>query len=370
MYNKSNLIVSLNAPIVFEFKNTNANKIMFLVKNQKGQTIATLTKYVHKKYVAFDIANILKTMLNDLQSPLPLLQDVQPLTERLPFEDGRNAVAFKVGYKTDDNAAAHNKNTFFAINSLPNNRIQNYRTGIIAGEYLTQSDLIKYQDFPLCVTYMSFSQPNRQTVTKYRFANQIDYSIINVCPPIELLQLPTGTIADKLNNNLIIQGTTNKQNLPYYEGIFNIPIPDDATESIFVGHNNGIKTITKIDCKIKNPYYLRWIGWRGGWEHFMFFHNQTTEIKKENQEILQTYEPRTYNLKQLATQPNITKTITIGAENLTKRQTELLKCLLFASYVEHYDTTTKQWQRVFIDNQSLKTSNVNQRYKIELNVRL
>ncbi len=366
-----NLICSLNAPIVFNIKENGANYIKFFVLDSKENIIATLEKQARNSEASFDVAYILQKSIKEKQTLLSLRDEKQNVItqETKAFEDDRNCVKFKIGWQIDDNAKHINNRTFFAVNSKPFDQKQEYITSnqnnTIEGKILTTGKLIKYEGFPLCITCQS-GLGGAQTLPTTYYTTQRGIRMVGTLnlTKANYLAHTNGKITS-FGNNIVIKGNNSQIT---YEGIFNVELNKTDGNLFRLENNNIFRQIEQKDCTIKNPYYLKWVNLEGGWQHFMFYFNQQLQHKKDGQEILKGYKENTFDLKRTAIGSEYERTLTIGAENLTKEQFNNLYSLLYSDFVYHYDVEKQQWEKVFIDNQSLTHSTNGTTFEVEFNI--
>lgn len=366
-----NLFCSLNAPIVFNIKQDGANYIKFFVLDSKENIIATLEKQARNFEASFDVAYILQKSIKEQTNHLTIRNTQQQIiTQETAFEDERNCVKFKVGWQIDEGAKHYNNRTFFAVNSKPFNQEQNYLTsqdGTTEGKILSNGKLIKYEGYPLAVTCQSaLGSASTLPVTMYATAKGFRIVGNSNFTKASYLSSTNGKITS-FDNNIVISGNNDAM---FYEGVFNVEIDalDGTTFALNTANNRIFRQIEQKACEVKQPYYLKWVNLEGGWQYFMFSFHQQLQHKKDNQEILKGFKENTFEIKRTAIGSEYERYLTIGAENLSKEQFNNLYSLLYSDFVFHYDEQKQEWEKVFIDNQSLTHSTDGRSFEVEFNV--
>lgn len=369
----SNLICSLNAPIVFNIQQNGAKYIKFFVLDSEENILATLEKQARNSQASFDVAYILQNSIKEKQQRLILrnIQQQAVTQETTVFEDDRICVKFKVGWQIDERPKQYNNRIFFAVNSKPFDQKQEYITSNIANtvpaKILSAGKLIKYEGYPLSVTCQSsLGDAQNLPKTSYRTLRGIRMLGNSTDREAGYLSTSNGHITS-FGSGIIIRGN-NTQTL--YEGVFNVEIDKKDGDSFLLNSVNGSisREIEQRNCDIKQPYYLKWVNLDGGWQYFMFSFHQQLQHKKDGQEILKGYQQNAFDLKRTAIGSKYERTLTIGAENLSKEQFNNLYSLLYSDFVFHYDEQKQEWEKVFIDNQSLTHSTNGRSFEVEFSV--
>lgn len=115
---------------------------------------------------------------------------------------------------------------------------------------------------------------------------------------------------------------------------------------------NIIFVDTEIPC---NPFYIRWINQKGGWDTYMFEQSKkyTQEIDRGDQYVLANsggpYASQTRG--ELA--PEFKNIVQAGAEQLDENDFNLLKGIALSPLVQRYDYVAKVWQRVLVNDTDL-----------------
>lgn len=109
---------------------------------------------------------------------------------------------------------------------------------------------------------------------------------------------------------------------------------------------------TEVPC---NPFYIRWINRKGGWETYMFEQHKkyTQEVDRGDQYVLaNSRDPyATQTRGELA--PEVKNIVQAGAEQLDENDFNLLKGIALSPLVQVYNYTIREWQRVLVDDTDL-----------------
>lgn len=115
---------------------------------------------------------------------------------------------------------------------------------------------------------------------------------------------------------------------------------------------NIIFVDTEVPC---NPFYIRWINQKGGWDTYMFEQHKkyTQEVDRGDQYVLANsggpYASQTRG--ELA--PEFKNIVRAGAEQLDENDFNLLKGIALSPLVQRYNYSAKAWQRVLVDDTDL-----------------
>lgn len=115
---------------------------------------------------------------------------------------------------------------------------------------------------------------------------------------------------------------------------------------------NIIFVDTEIPC---NPFYIRWINQKGGWDTYMFEQHKkyTQEVDRGDQYVLANsggpYASQTRG--ELA--PEFKNIVQAGAEQLDENDFNLLKGIALSPLVQRYNYSVKAWQRVLVNDTDL-----------------
>lgn len=109
---------------------------------------------------------------------------------------------------------------------------------------------------------------------------------------------------------------------------------------------------TEVPC---NPFYIRWINQKGGWDTYMFEQHKkyTQEVDRGDQYMLaNARDPYTSETRgELA--PEFKNIVQAGAEQLDENDFNLLKGIALSPLVQVYNYQIEVWQRVLVDDTDL-----------------
>lgn len=115
---------------------------------------------------------------------------------------------------------------------------------------------------------------------------------------------------------------------------------------------NIIFVYTEVPC---NPFYIRWINQKGGWDTYMFEQHKkyTQEVDRGDQYVLaNSRDPHASQTRgELA--PEFKNIVQAGAEQLDENDFNLLKGIALSPFVQRYNYSTGVWQRVLVNDTDL-----------------
>lgn len=111
-----------------------------------------------------------------------------------------------------------------------------------------------------------------------------------------------------------------------------------------------------VDAEVPcNPFYIRWINQKGGWDTYMFEQHKkyTQEVDRGDQYVLaNSRDPRASQTRgELA--PEFKNIVQAGAEQLDENDFNLLKGIALSPLVQVYNYSVSLWQRVLVDDTDL-----------------
>lgn len=115
---------------------------------------------------------------------------------------------------------------------------------------------------------------------------------------------------------------------------------------------NIIFVYTEVPC---NPFYIRWINQKGGWDTYMFEQHKkyTQEVDRGDQYVLANsggpYASQTRG--ELA--PEFKNIVQAGAEQLDENDFNLLKGIALSPLVQRFNSSLGVWQRVLVNDTDL-----------------
>lgn len=120
--------------------------------------------------------------------------------------------------------------------------------------------------------------------------------------------------------------------------------PSQAWNIIFVD--------TEVPC---NPFYIRWINQKGGWDTYMFEQPKkyTQEVDRGDQYVLANSRDPYASQTRGELAPEFKNIVQAGAEQLDENDFNLLKGIALSPLVQRYNYSAKAWQRVLVDDTDL-----------------
>lgn len=104
-----------------------------------------------------------------------------------------------------------------------------------------------------------------------------------------------------------------------------------------------------------NPFYIRWINQKGGWDTYMFEQHKkyTQEVDRGDQyALVNSRDPYASQTRgELA--PEFKNIVQAGAEQLDENDFNLLKGIALSPLVQRYNFSVKAWQRVLVNDTDL-----------------
>lgn len=115
---------------------------------------------------------------------------------------------------------------------------------------------------------------------------------------------------------------------------------------------NIIFVDTQIPC---NPFYIRWINQKGGWDTYMFEQHKkyTQEVDRGDQYVLANSRGPYASQTRGELAPEFKNIVQAGAEQLDENDFNLLKGIALSPLVQRYNPSVKVWQRVLVDDTDL-----------------
>lgn len=115
---------------------------------------------------------------------------------------------------------------------------------------------------------------------------------------------------------------------------------------------NIIFVDTEVPC---NPFYIRWINQKGGWDTYMFEQHKkyTQEVDRGDQYVLANSRGPYASQTRGELAPEFKNIVQAGAEQLDENDFNLLKGIALSPLVQRYNYSAKAWQRVLVDDTDL-----------------
>lgn len=109
---------------------------------------------------------------------------------------------------------------------------------------------------------------------------------------------------------------------------------------------------TEVPC---NPFYIRWINQKGGWDTYMFEQHKkyTQEVDRGDQYVLANSRDPYASQTRGELAPEFKNIVQAGAEQLDENDFNLLKGIALSPLVQVYNYQFGAWQRVLVDDTDL-----------------
>ena len=109
---------------------------------------------------------------------------------------------------------------------------------------------------------------------------------------------------------------------------------------------------TEVPC---NPFYIRWINQKGGWDTYMFEQHKkyTQEVDRGDQYVLANSRDPYASETRGELAPEFKNIVQAGAEQLDENDFNLLKGIALSPLVQVYIYSLGIWQRVLVDDTDL-----------------
>lgn len=104
-----------------------------------------------------------------------------------------------------------------------------------------------------------------------------------------------------------------------------------------------------------NPFYIRWINQKGGWDTYMFEQRKkyTQEVDRGDQYVLANSRDPYASQTRGELAPEFKNIVQAGAEQLDENDFNLLKGIALSPLVQRYNYSIRAWQRVLVDDTDL-----------------
>lgn len=114
--------------------------------------------------------------------------------------------------------------------------------------------------------------------------------------------------------------------------------------------------IRYVDAEVPcNPFYIRWINQKGGWDTYMFEQHKkyTQEVDRGDQYVLANSRDPYASQTRGELAPEFKNIVQAGAEQLDENDFNLLKGIALSPLVQVYNYQLGVWQRVLVDDTDL-----------------
>lgn len=111
-----------------------------------------------------------------------------------------------------------------------------------------------------------------------------------------------------------------------------------------------------VDAEVPcNPFYIRWINQKGGWDTYMFEQHKkyTQEVDRGDQYVLANSRDPYASQTRGELAPEFKNIVQAGAEQLDENDFNLLKGIALSPLVQVYNYQIGVWQRVLVDDTDL-----------------
>lgn len=104
-----------------------------------------------------------------------------------------------------------------------------------------------------------------------------------------------------------------------------------------------------------NPFYIRWINQKGGWDTYMFEQHKkyTQEVDRGDQYVLANSGDPYASQTRGELAPEFKNIVQAGAEQLDENDFNLLKGIALSPLVQRYNLSVSAWQRVLVNDTDL-----------------
>lgn len=115
---------------------------------------------------------------------------------------------------------------------------------------------------------------------------------------------------------------------------------------------NIIFVVTEAPC---NPFYIRWINQKGGWDTYMFEQHKkyTQEVDRGDQYVLANSRSPYASQTRGELAPEFKNIVQAGAEQLDENDFNLLKGIALSPLVQRFNDSVGVWQRVLVNDTDL-----------------
>lgn len=115
---------------------------------------------------------------------------------------------------------------------------------------------------------------------------------------------------------------------------------------------NIIFVYTEVPC---NPFYIRWINQKGGWDSYMFEQHKkyTQEVDRGDQYVLANSGAPYASQTRGELAPEFKNIVQAGAEQLDENDFNLLKGIALSPLVQKFNDSIGIWQRVLVNDTDL-----------------
>lgn len=130
----------------------------------------------------------------------------------------------------------------------------------------------------------------------------------------------------------------------------------DGAEYVKLRFSNEAWNIIFVDTEVPcNPFYIRWINRKGGWDTYMFEQHKkyTQEVDRGDQYVLANSRDPYVSQTRGELAPEFKNIVQAGAEQLDENDFNLLKGIALSPLVQVHNYQITAWQRVLVDDTDL-----------------
>ena len=135
----------------------------------------------------------------------------------------------------------------------------------------------------------------------------------------------------------------------------------DGAEYVKLRHSGGTHSrqtwnIIFVDTEVPcNPFYIRWINQKGGWDTYMFEQHKKymQEVDRGDQYVLANSRDPYASQTRGELAPEFKNIVQAGAEQLDENDFNLLKGIALSPLVQRYNYSVGAWQRVLVNDTDL-----------------
>lgn len=194
----------------------------------------------------------------------------------------------------------------------------------------------KYSGYPYCVTLFP----------RGFWGSQYPATSVDVRVKLEDSDEDQFYISSRLNIPLVCEFEDETSDIANYVKLMPSggASPSKAWNIVFVD--------TEVPC---NPFYIRWINQKGGWDIYMFEQHKkyTQEVDRGDQYVLANSRDPYASQTRGELAPEFKNIVQAGAEQLDENDFNLLKGIALSPLVQRYNYSAGAWQRVLVDDTDL-----------------
>lgn len=291
-------------PIIFSFDQTDSSYEELII-NIAGESIPLKRDYINGKAI-FDISNIIRNYFSE-----KLRDSINNIAGDI-FIEPALFVSYQVG-----------NDTFFAINAVSQIGTSLDYSQMLNRALTTLPNIKVYEGYPLDISILTDSA----------------------------LEITQGTLTPNAINRIKIDSAQEINSIPkYFTDINGNRVLSLLGNKMIVGSFSIGNAIN--ECIPAQPFYVRWINYKGGVDYYMFKNKQKRTATLSENQTYQRY--ITDYLGENGTDWSYYKkaieVVTVGSELLTPDEYNALVKMTLAPYIEVYEGG--KWKRIIIEQAS------------------